>query len=97
MRLFTFMVEVNDKGFQRSDKVFASYDLAEKYMRKAVATCFRYYRHQGMKAEYLRVFTDSILIGFRDEDFDWMRFDFRINELVLFETEEDFSKYPIQF
>jgi hypothetical protein len=98
--------EVNDKGFYNSDKTFSNKIDAISYLRKLVARMIIDAREKGCKIMYLNdykpdlttdIFPKTIEFGYIDDDYNWARFDFRVNGITLFENQSEFSKYPVQF
>ena len=104
--IYCICKEVNDKGFYNSDKTFSNKIDAISYLRKIVASVIINARNNGYKIMYLNdykpdlttdIYPKIIELGYIDDDYNWTRFDFRVNGITLFENQSEFSKYPIQF
>ena len=98
--------EKNDNGFMSYNKIFINKIDAISYLRKIVARMIINARNNGCKIMYLNdykpdlttdIFPKTIEFGYVDDDYNWARFDFRVNGITLFENQSEFSKYPIQF
>lgn len=103
--IYSICQEVNDKGLYNSDKNFQTPELANKYLRKIAAKTILNLREIGFKIQYLNVykfnkddqFPAKIEFGGFNFEKGWMRYDMRVKASVLFESEDEFNKYPIQF
>lgn len=104
--IYSICVEHNDKGFYNSDKNFQTPELANKYLRKIAAKTILNLRENKFKIRYLNVykfdkndisFPATIEIGGLNLEQGWMRYDIRVKTSVLFESENDFNQFPIQF
>lgn len=104
--IYSICVEQNDNGWYNSDKNFQTPELANKYLRKIAAKTILNLREIGFKIQYVNVykfdnnntsFPSTIEIGGLNLEQGWKRFDMRVKTSVLFESEDEFNKYPIQF
>lgn len=104
--IYSICQEVNDKGFYNSEKNFQTPELANKYLRKIAADTVNRLRKRGSVVKYINVyrfdkndtsFPATIEIGGFDNIRGWVRYDMRVKTSVLFESEDEFNKYPIQF
>ena len=104
--IYSICQEVNDKGLYNSDKNFKTPELANKYLRKIAAKTILNLREIGFKIQYVNVykfdkndtsFPATIEIGGLNLEKGWMRYDMRVKASILFDSEDEFSKYPIQF
>lgn len=104
--IYSICSEINDKGFYNSDKNFKTPELANKYLRKIAARTILSLRENKFNIRYVNVykfnkndisFPATIEIGGLNLDHGWMRYDMRVKTSVLFESEDEFNEYPIQF
>ena len=81
-------------------------ELANKYLRKLAAKIILRLRKGGFKIQFVNVyefdkndasFPVVIEIGGFNLEKCWMRYDLRVKASILFDSEDEFSKYPIQF
>ena len=101
--IYTICQEVNNNGFDNSDKCFINELDAIKYLRKVVASDILYYRRYGYKVLYLNVyspnygdtFAQTIEFGIK-KGRKILRLDLRVKEVIVFENEAEFNRYPIQ-
>lgn len=99
--VYTIMLEMNDTGFRTSDKSFTTSKLANIYLRKIVARRIMFLRSLNVNIKYLNVYKESnntniIELGFIANN-KYQRRDYRITEIPVLETTDDFNKFPIQF
>lgn len=102
--IYTICKEVNDSGFYNSDKCFANLEDAIKYARKIVARDLMHRKRESNKINYLKFYLEgctsvfpcvinyAYTIGRKT-----YHFDLRVKPICIFENENEFSKYPIQF
>lgn len=57
--IFTVQYEVNDKNMGAGYHFFTKLEDAVKHMRRCVAKMIWYYRNEGCKVEFFKVFKDS--------------------------------------
>lgn len=104
--IYSICSEVNDKGLYNSDKNFQTPELANKYLRRLAVQKILFLRENKFKIRYLNVykfnkndisFPATIEIGGFNFEKGWMRYDMRVKTSVLFDSENEFNKYPIQF
>ena len=103
--IYSICQEVNDKGLYNSDKIFQTPELANKYLRKIAVQTILFLRENRFKIRYLNVykfnkddqFPATIEIGGLNLEKGWIRYDMRVKASILFESEDEFNKYPIQF
>ena len=105
-KIYCICREKDDTGFMDYNKVFTNKIDAISYLRKIVASVIINARNNGYKIMYLNdhkpdlttdIYPKIIELGYIDDDYNWVRFDFRVNGITLFENQSEFSKYPIQF
>lgn len=99
--VYTIILEMNDTGFRTSDKSFTTSKLANIYLRKVVARRIMFLRRSKIRIKYLNIYkeydnTNTIELGFIVDN-KYERFDYRITEIPVLETTDDFNKFPIQF
>ena len=103
--IYSICQEVNDKGLYNSDKIFQTPELANKYLRKIAVQTILFLRENKFNIRYLNVykfnkddqFPATIEIGGLNLEKGWIRYDMRVKASILFDSEDEFSKYPIQF
>lgn len=101
--IYTISVEKNDRGFYNADNTFTDKLDAICFLRKAIAREIICRRAEGYKIIYLNVyamnldscFPQVIEIGIQSGK-DIYRYDYRVKEINLIESEEDFKKTIIQ-
>ena len=102
--IYSICQEVNDNGLSNSDKIFQTPELANKYLRKIAVQTILFLRENRFKIRYLNVykfnkddqFPATIEIGGFNFEKGWMRYDMRVKASILFDSENEFNKYPIQ-
>ena len=102
--IYSICSEINDNGQSNSDKNFSTPELANKYLRKLAAKTILYLRENKFKIRYVNVykfdkndisFPATIEIGGLNLEQGWMRYDMRVKTSILFDSEDEFNKYPI--
>ena len=102
--IYSICVEQNDNGCYNSDKNFKTPGLANKYLRKIAARTILSLRENKFKIRYVNVykfnkddisFPATIEIGGLNLEQGWMRYDMRVKTSILFDSEDEFNKYPI--
>lgn len=102
-KIYTICVETNDGGFYNADNTFTDKLDAICFLRKAIARKIIFRRAEGDKIIYLNVyamnlnsyFPQVIEIGIQYGK-EIYRYDYRVKEINLIESEEDFKKTIIQ-
>ena len=102
--IYSICQEVNDKGLYNSDKNFQTPELANKYLRRLAVQKILFLRENKFKIRYLNVykfnkddqFPATIEIGGFNNITGWVRYDLRVKASILFDSENEFNKFPIQ-
>lgn len=100
--LYTIAIETNDMGWNKSDKAFVTSKLANAYMRKMIARHIWFLRRQNINISKLVIYKDNnntniIVLIYENTDGVRVYNEYRVRDLIMYQTEKDFEQYPIQF